>query len=350
MNVDKQFWGRTRDGQIASSYLLRNSNGMEVEVSDFGASILAIRIPDDMGEKRDVLLGYDTLEEYYDNACGFGAYIGRNANRIGNAEVTINGVGYQLEANSHGNNLHSGSNRSHYQFYNTIFGGEPDGDYVEFSRTSPHLEQGFPGNLQQIIRYTLTEKNELRISYCMKSDKATVINPTNHSYFNLGGHDSGDVLGHVMEVYSDSFLLTDANLLPTGKIASVEGTPMDFRKAHTVGERIGEDYEPLKLAGGYDHNYILPNDKKLKKVAKIVCPETGITMEVETDRCGMQVYSGNFLNGKHGKDGAVYRKRAGICFETQFYPNSCKQPGFPSCIFKGGEEMKSTTVYRFIYA
>lgn len=350
MNVDKQFWGRTRDGQIVSSYLLRNSNGMEVEVSDFGASILAIRIPDDMGEKRDVLLGYDTLEEYYDNACGFGAYIGRNANRIGNAEVTIDGVSYQLEANSHGNNLHSGSNRSHYQFYNTIFGGEPDGDYVEFSRTSPHLEQGFPGNLQQIIRYTLTEKNELRISYCMKSDKATVINPTNHSYFNLGGHDSGDVLGHVMEVYSDSFLLTDANLLPTGEIASVEDTPMDFRKAHTVGERIGEDYEPLKLAGGYDHNYILPNDKKLKKVAKIVCPETGITMEVETDRCGMQVYSGNFLNGKHGKDGAVYRKRAGICFETQFYPNSCKQPGFPSCIFKGGEEMKSTTVYRFIYA
>lgn len=350
MNVDKQFWGRTRDGQIASSYLLRNSNGMEVEVSDFGASILAIRIPDDMGEKRDVLLGYDTLEEYYDNACGFGAYIGRNANRIGNAEVTIDGVSYQLEANSHGNNLHSGSNRSHYQFYNTIFGGEPDGDYVEFSRTSPHLEQGFPGNLQQIIRYTLTEKNELRISYCMKSDRATVINPTNHFYFNLGGHDSGDVLGHVVEVYSDSFLLTDANLLPTGEIASVEGTPMDFRKAHTVGERIGEDYEPLKLAGGYDHNYILPNDKKLKKVAKIVCPETGITMEVESDRCGMQVYSGNFLNGKHGKDGAVYRKRAGICFETQFYPNSCKQPGFPSCIFKGGEEMKSTTVYRFIYA
>lgn len=350
MSVDKQFFGRTRDGQSASSYLLRNDNGMEVEVSDFGASILAIRIPDDMGEKCDVLLGYDTLEEYYDNSCGFGAYVGRNANRIGNAEVTINGVSYPLEANSHGNNLHSGSNRSHYQFYNAVFGKEPDGGYVEFSRTSPHLEQGFPGNLQQVIRYTLTEKNELRISYRMKSDRATVINPTNHSYFNLGGHDSGDVLGHRLEVYSDSFLLTDANLLPTGEIAPVEGTPMDFREAHTVGERIGEDYEPLKLAGGYDHNYILPNDGKLKKAAKLTCPETGITMEVETDMCGMQVYSGNFLNGRHGKGGAVYQKRAGICFETQFYPNSCKQPGFPSCIFKSGEEMKSTTVYRFKFA
>ena len=349
MSIEKQFWGNTRDNHEASRYVMKNGNGMVVELSDFGASILAIRIPDGKEGSTDVLLGYDTLEEYYDNSCGFGAYVGRNANRIGNAEVTLEGVTWKLEANSHGNNLHSGSNRSHYQFYDTVFGTDEEGSYVEFSRVSPHLEQGFPGNLNQKIRYTLTEGNELKIHYDMVSDQTTVINPTNHSYFNLGGHDSGSVLSHVMEVNSDSFLLTDANLLPTGEIAAVEGTPMDFRTARAVGDRIEEDYEPLKLAGGYDHNYILPNDKKVKNVARIGCPESGIAMEVDTDMCGMQVYSANFLNGRKGKGGAVYERRDGICFETQFYPNSCKQSGFPSCVFGPGKKMESTTVYRFFF-
>lgn len=222
----------TRNNEKASKYVLQNGNGMEVSLSDFGASILSICVKDKKDTSVDVLLGYDTLEEYYDNSCGFGAYIGRNSNRIADAKVMINGVEYSLEANNHGNNLHSGNNRSHYQFYQTEVGTENGSEYVEFQRVSPHLEQGFPGNLQQRIRYTLTEKNELIIRYEMISDMDTVINPTNHSYFNLNGHNSGDILKHKLEVYSEAFLLTDNHLLPTGEIASVEGTPMDFRKLY----------------------------------------------------------------------------------------------------------------------
>ena len=346
--IKENFWGNTKEGKAAKKYILSNAKGMEVTLSDFGASILAVKVPDKTGALVDVLLGYDTLEEYYDNSCGFGSYVGRNANRIGGAKVVIDNVTYALEANSKDiNNLHSGNNRSHYQFYETETGKCADGEYVEFCRISPHLEQGFPGNLQQKIRYILTEENTLQIQYYMVSDATTVINVTNHSYFNLAGHDSGDILSHELEVYSDEFLLCDENLLPTGEIAKVEGTPMDFRQMHLVGERINEDYEPLRLAGGYDHNYILPNDKQMRKAAWLRCPDTGIEMETWTDLCGMQVYSGNFLNHKKGKGGAFYERNAGICFETQFYPNSCNEKAFPSCVFKAGEVFETITVYKF---
>lgn len=346
MNIKKTEFGITKDGEKASRYLMENASGMEVELSDFGAQFLAIRVPDKAGVKRDVLLGYDTLEEYYDNSCGFGAFIGRNCNRIANACVTIEGVEYQLEANNHGNNLHSGNDRSHYKFYQAVTGASAEGSFVELYRISPHLEQGFPGNLKQKIRYTLTEQNEIIIDYEMDSDKATVVNPTNHSYFNLSGHNSGDVLNHELEVYSEGFLLTDVHLLPTGEIASVEGTPMDFRKKKMVGQDIDAEYLPLRLAGGYDHNYIFENDGELKLVSKVFSPDSCIYMETYTDLCGMQVYTGNFLNNKKGKEGAVYQKHAGICFETQFYPNSCKEAKFPSCILKAGEKFKSRTIYK----
>lgn len=341
------FWGNTKEG-AAKKYILSNENGMVVELSDFGASILALKVPDKQGTLVDVMLGYDTVDEYYDNACGFGAYIGRNANRIGEAKVEIEGLTYTLEANNKGvNNLHSGNNRSHYHLYEAEKGQCTEGEYVEFSRVSPHLEQGFPGNLNQKIRYVLTPDNALQIQYHMVSDTSTVINVTNHSYFNLSGHDRGDVLSHELIVYSDEFLLCDENLLPTGEIAKVEGTPMDFRQVHLVGERINEEFEPLRLAGGYDHNYILPNDKQMRKAAWVRSSATGIAMEVWTDLCGMQVYSGNFLNHKKGKNNTYYEKNAGICFETQFYPNSCKEKAFPSCIFGPNEVLETTTVYKF---
>lgn len=340
-------FGVTREGKEASRYLLENASGMEVELSDFGAQFLAIRISDKQGKKRDVLLGYDTLEEYYDNSCGFGAYIGRNGNRIANACVTLDGVEYALEANSKGNNLHSGNDRSHYKFYKADVGENKTESYVELHRISPHMEQGFPGNLEQRIRYTLTEQNELILDYEMQSDMITVVNPTNHSYFNLSGHDSGDVLSHELEVFADSFLLTDENLLPTGEIASVADTPMDFRTKKTVGRDIDKNYLPLQLAGGYDHNYNLKNDGNLKLAARLYSPESGIYMETYTDLCGMQVYSGNFLNNRPGKGGAIYGRRAGICFETQFYPNSCKEPKFPSCVLEAGKVFRSRTIYRF---
>lgn len=348
MTVKESIFGLTKDGKEVKRYLLAAKSGMEVEVTDFGACILAIRVPDENAIKRDVVLGYDTLEEYYDNACGFGAYIGRSSNRIGGAEVTLDGVTYELENNNKGNNLHSGSNRSHYQLYEAVWGQEEDSAYVEFQRTSPGMEQGFPGNLDQNIRYTLTEQNELKITYHAVSDATTVINLTNHSYFNLGGHDSGDILDHELEIYAEEFLLTDETLLPTGEIASVEGTPMDFRTMHMIGEQIGADYEPLRLAGGYDHNYNLPNDGRMKKAARVRSPKSGIVMEVWTDLCGMQVYTANGMKHKKGKDGAYYDKFGGICFETQYYPNSCNEPKFPSCVFSAGQPYDSVTIYKFM--
>lgn len=337
----------THDGQKASKYVLTNKQGMEVEVSDFGALLTAIKTPDCNGNLIDVQLGYDTLEEYYDNDCGFGAFIGRNGNRIQGAEVTLDGVSYALDQNDNGNNLHSGFDRSHTKFYAAQTGTSEEGSFVELKRVSPHMEQKFPGNLDQTIRYTLTDDNELVIDYRMTTDQTTVVNPTNHSYFNLGGHNSGDILGHELEIYADTFLPTDEELIPTGEIASVEGTPMDFRQAKKIGRDIEADFSALNIGGGYDHNYCFANDGVFKKVAKLVCRETGISMEVFTDLCGMQVYSGNFLDGTKGKQGAVYSKRAGICFETQFYPNACKQPNFPSSVLKAGEVFTSRTVYRF---
>ena len=209
------------------------------------------------------------------------------------------------------------------------------------------MEQGFPGNLKQIIRYTLTEQNTFQIDYEMVSDKTTIINPTNHTYFNLNGHNSGSVLEHEMEVFSDTFLETDEELIPTGKLLNIEKTPMDFQKRKQIGKDIFSNYKPLLLANGYDHNYVFSNDGILKKMAKLYGTDSGITMTVFSDLCGLQIYSGNFLNGEIGKNGAIYEKRNGICFETQYYPNACKEPDFPSSIRKAGEVFQSRTMYQF---
>ncbi len=346
--MKKTSFGMTKNGESASIYILENGNGMEVDVSDFGALVLAIRIPNKCGETKDVVLGFSTLEEYYDTSTGFGAYIGRNGNRIEGACVVIESVEYKLDANDNGNNLHSGNDRSHTKLYQTVICENEEGNFVEFVRISPHMEQGFPGNLEQKIRYTLTEKNELVVDYNMISDKTTVVNPTNHSYFNLDGHSSGTILNHEMEIYSDAFLTTDEKLIPIGVITDVSGTPMDFRQKKKVGKDINVDYEPLKIAGGYDHNYVFANDGKMKKVARLYSSESGIGMEVYSDLCGLQVYTGNFLKGEIGKDGAIYQKHAGVCFETQFYPNACKERRFPSSILEAGKVFCSRTIYKFI--
>lgn len=340
-------FGITKEGETAHRFLLVNSRGMCAEVSDFGALVLSVYVLDRYGRNRDVVLGYDKLSDYYEQETGFGAYIGRNANRIAGAEVTIAGTKYLLDKNDHGNNLHSGFNRSHDKLYKAKSGQSEEGRFVEMERYSPHLEQGFPGNLKQIIRYTLTDKNEFIIDYEMLCDMDTVINPTNHSYFNLDGHNSGTILKHDMEIYSQHILETDKEMIPTGQMIDVAGTPFDFRKRKQIGKDIGADNPQLKNAGGYDHNYIFPDDRKLRKVAKLYASESGIRMDVFSDLCGLQVYTGNFLNGQKGKDGAVYNKHSGVCFETQFFPNSCNEPAFPSCILPAYKMFKSRTVYKF---
>ena len=345
--ISKVDFGRTKEGKIAKKYLMENSKGMQVEVSNFGALVISIKVYDKNKVKRDVVLGFPFLKDYYNTATGFGAYVGRNANRISGASVTIEGVQYLLDTNDGENNLHSGYNRSHCKLYSAKCGENEKRSFVEFFRISPHMEQGFPGNLRQSIRYILTEENEFQIEYDMIADQTTVVNPTNHSYFNLNGHDSGSILGHEMEIWSDIFLETDKQLIPTGKFINVKGTPMDFQKRKAVGADILENYKPLVIANGYDHNYVFPNDGEMKKMAALYGEESGIYMTVFSNLCGMQVYTGNFLNLEKGKDGVLYKKRSGICFESQFYPNACNEPTFPSSILKSGDRYQSKTIYRF---
>lgn len=349
MRVKVENFGTARDGQTAHLYHLRNNNGMEVVLTDMGAAIVKILVPDRTGKKVDVALGFDKLESYYDNGEGFGAFVGRNANRIGGAKVVIAGKEYALEANDGPNNLHSGSTRSNYQMYDAECLEESEMSTVEFSRLSPDMEQGFPGNLDVTVAYSLTEENELLIEYFAVSDQDTVVNLTNHSYFNLEGHDSGDVLDHQMKIYSDKFTPTDDLLIPTGELADVTGTPMDFRQAKKIGQDIGADYRPLVQAGGYDHNYVLEQkEDEVSLAAELYSEKTGICMEVFTDLPGMQVYTGNFIDHKTGgKGGAVYEKRGGVCFESQYFPNACNEPKFQTSILPAGKEYDSVTVFRF---
>lgn len=349
MRYKVEKFGVTKDGQTAKLYRLKNSNGMEVVLSDFGALIVDIIVPDKNKKKVDVALGFDKLEKYYDNGEGFGAFVGRNANRIGDARVTINGKEYQLEVNDGPNNLHSGSKRSNYEMYEAEVIDEGELISVEFSRMSPSMEQGFPGNLDTTVTYSLTEENELMIEYFAVSDEDTVVNLTNHSYFNLSGHNSGTVLDQVLTVYADAFTPTNDALIPTGELADVTGTPMDFRKPKTIGQDIEADYAPLKQAGGYDHNYVLNvREGEVDLAAELYSKETGIFMEVYTDLPGMQVYTGNFIDHKTGgKGGATYEKRGGVCFETQYFPNACNEPKFKSSILKAGEQYDTVTIYRF---
>lgn len=339
----KQEFGMTKNGEKASCYVLKNSKGMEAVVSDFGAALLKLYVPDKNGKKQDVVLGYETLEDYENGGDSIGATVGRVANRIGTAEFELNGKKYELTKNDNGNTLHGGCD-----FYNKRMWDvkEEDDTHVVFSLVSPDGDQGFPGEIKIEVSYIVTEKNELKIHYHAVPDQDTLINMTNHSYFNLSGHASGTAWNAKVWLDADAFTETDGELIPTGKVIPVEGTPMDFRKEKVVEKEIGEDYTPLKLAGGYDHNWVL-NGTGFRKVASAESEETGIEMEVYTDLPGMQFYSGNFLAGSKGKEGAVYKKGYGICFETQYFPDAIHKENFVSPIVKAGEVYETTTVYKF---
>ncbi len=338
-------FGIEKNGAEATLYTFENKNGMVMEVSDMGAILYALLVPDKDGNLCDVVLGYDSPQEYQASGTGFGATIGRNGNRIGAAKFTLNGKTYELDKNNNGNNLHSGFHGYHYRMWEVK---ETTDNSITFHLSSPDGDQGFPGNFEVDVTYTLTDDNELKIDYNGAPDQDTVVNMTNHSYFNLNGHASGSVLEQELWMDADAFTATDVELIPTGEIVSVEGTPMDFRVKKPIGRDIDEDYEALNFGGGYDHNWCLNNKGKFAKVIEMSSKESGITMEVYTDLPGVQVYSGNFLDKEPGKDGIVYKHRQAICFETQGYPDSINHDNFPSVVCKAGEVYQTTTVYKFV--
>ncbi|SET56588.1 aldose epimerase family protein [[Clostridium] polysaccharolyticum] len=350
MKVTVKPFGKLETGEQVNVYTLKNKNGMEVSCISYGAIIKNILVPDKNGNVKDVVLGYDKLEGYVKDSSGQGAFIGRHANRIKDARFEINGTAYQIQKNEKENNLHSGTPAYNKVIYEADTFEEEDSVSVEFSRLSKDMEQGFPGNLDITITYTLTEENEFVMEYMAVSDKDTVINFTNHSYFNLAGHNSGSVLDHKVELYADQFTPTDDELIPTGEFCDVEGTPMDFRTMKKIGQDIHADYKPLKQGKGYDHNFVLrPNQgEDAELIAKYWEEESGRLMEVYTDRPGVQIYTANNLEEDNAKDGASYRPYDAICFETQNFPNAVNTPNFPNAILKAEEEFNSVTVYKFL--
>ena len=345
MSIQVTDFGFTSDGQQVKQYTMVNHSGMKAVLLNYVAVITQLHVPDREGNLRDVVWGYEDIAGYEKNKPGFGSAIGRNANRIGGAQITIGGKTYDLLKNNGENNLHGGEPGYNRRMWK---GTIADDNKVEFTMHSPDGDQGFPGNLEVKISYILSDDNELRISYEAKGDQDTVVNLTNHSYFNLDGQESDSVLDQEVWMDADAFTPTDDGLIPTGEIRPVEGTPMDFRTFHALGERIDADYVPLKQAGGYDHNYVLNNEETYALCAKLRSRKSGICMEVYTDLPGMQLYAANFLeNEAGGKDGKVHPKRSAVCFETQYFPDAVHHENFKSSVLKAGKTYKTMTAYRF---
>ncbi len=344
--MQKVSFGKNSKGEETSLYIFENSNHGVMKVSDHGATLVSVLMPDREGIMRDVVLGYDTAAEYENHTCYFGATVGRNGNRIDNARIVIEGKEYQLTPNESEHNLHSGPNGFERVLWEVK--GHTDNS-ITFYHLSTEEEQGFPGNLEVEVTYTLTEENAVEISYQGKADQTTVMNFTNHSYYNLGGHDSGSVEKQKLQILAEAYTpVKDRKSIPTGEIAPVEGTPMDFRHMKAIGQDIGADFEQLKFAGGYDHNYVLSDTAgEMKVMARAYCEETGIAMEASTECCGVQLYAGNFIGEQTGKGGAAYGDRCGFCLESQFYPDAVNQKNFPSSLVKAGETFTTKTIYRF---
>jgi aldose 1-epimerase len=341
-------FGTTRDGKAVEIYTLTNAHGHEMRVITYGGTITSLKVPDRSGHLGDIVLGFDTIDGYLKDPPYFGALIGRYGNRIAKGQFTLDGKTFKLATNNGPNHLHGGVKGFDKVIWNAVPDSDANGVSVTLSRISPDGEEGYPGNLQTTVRYTLTDKNELAIDYRATTDKATPVNLTQHSYFNLAD-DAGDILGHELTIHASRYTPVDDTLIPTGELAAVDGTPFDFRKATTISARIATDNEQLKNGGGYDHNWVL--DRKgpgVQAAARLVDSKSGRTLDVATTEPGLQVYSGNFLDGSiTGKSGRVYRRRTGLCLETQHFPDSPNHPNFPSTILKPGQTYSSQTVFTF---
>ncbi len=339
-------FGKLPSGEEIRIYTLRNQNGLEARIMTYGGAVVSLKTPDRDGRFADVVLGFDSLEGYAKGCPYFGAIVGRYGNRIGGAQFTLDGMTYTLAANNGPNHLHGGLVGFDKKVWNVK---SADDSSVVLSLVSPDGEEGYPGTLSVTVTYTVTDADELKIHYEATTDKATVCNLTNHSYFNLKDAGASPVLDHEILINADRFTPVDATLIPTGELRPVEGTPFDFRAAHKIGERIEADDEQLRFGGGYDHNFVLNRTGDgLELAARVTDPVTGRVMEVLTTEPGVQFYTGNFLDGTlAGKGGIVYRKRSAFCLETQHFPDSPNKPSFPTVTLRPGEKYDTTTVYRF---
>lgn len=345
VSVESRAFGKSAEGKEIVLYTLKNSKGMAASVMNLGAILVELQVPDKAGKAEDIVLGFDSGERYYTNPSFFGAVIGPNANRIGGAAFTLDGVDYQLAVNDNENNLHSDYKMGYHM---RLWDAEVLEDGVAFSLQDTDGSMGFPGNKYLRIAYTLDEENGLTLHYHGSSDKRTILNPTNHSYFNLDGHGAGKIEGHTLWLKSDSYTPVVAGAIPTGEIVSVKGTPMDFTRDKVIGNEIDADMEQLQLTGGYDHNWVIEGaDGSLQHIATVKAPNSGRVMKVYTTLPGVQFYAGNFIEEQTGKGGAVYSKRHGLCLETQYYPDTIHHDNFPSCVFGEGKDYDSVTVYRF---
>lgn len=343
--IKKEVFGKTEDGQEIYRYWLENSGGMKAGVINYGAILVNLMTPDKSGKIDDVVLGYDTLEPYFTNEGFFGATVGPNANRIGGASFKVDGQKYCLVANDGKNNLHSDAQLGYHKRIWSAAEGE---DSVTFSLSDEDGSMGFPGNKKVRVTYALTEENELKITYEAESDKNTVINMTNHTYFNLAGQGNGTVHDHLLELKAGFYTPVVKGAIPTGEIVPVAGTPFDFTEAKRIGEEIDSDNEQLRLTGGYDHNWVIDGmDGILREFAVVEEPLSGRRMRAYTDLPGVQFYAGNAVEKQLGKEGKSYGPRGGFCLETQYFPDTPNKSQFPSSIFGPDRNYETVTIYRF---
>ena len=345
ITVSSKNFGQTKDGQNVTAFELRNGNGMSVTILDFGATVQSVTVPDRNGKPVDVVLGYDDVASYEEGTCYYGAVVGRYANRIGDARFVLDGKEYRLEKSAGENNhVHGGFNKR-------IFEAVKEGECLILRYFSPDMEEGYPGNLNVEVRYYLREDNALEINYTATTDAPTVLNLTNHSYFNLNGQDGSTVLDHKVRLNSNNFTEYTETFAQTGKIISVSNTPLDFREETVIGDRFNDDYPQLRLCTGYDHNMILDGeDGEMKLIGTAKSEKTGIGLEAYTTEPAVQFYSGNYMHFDpvpHGKNGIRYPKNGGLCMEAQHYPDSVNHPHFPSTVLRPDETYRQTTVYKF---
>lgn len=335
------------EGNLVDLYILKNKNGAQVAITNYGGRVVSLLVPDKNNQFKDIVLGYDNLKSYQKKGeAFFGALIGRYGNRIAKGKFTLDGRNYDLELNDGVNTLHGGFNG----FWGKVWDAKKINDRtLELAYLSKDGEAGYPGNLTVKVTYEWTDDNELKISYYATTDKNTVINLTNHAYFNLNGAGDATITDHLLQIDADGYTPVDSTLIPTGKIEKVAGTPFDFNTATLIGKRINNDDQQIKYGKGYDHNYVLRKSAGLQKVATVSSTKTGIVMDIITEEPGLQFYSGNFLTGedKDGKGQISYPHRSAFCLETQHFPDSPNQPSFPTTVLKPGQEYKTVTIYKF---